>query len=67
MNTGIRVQSQYEHVAQGPGLFEKPDMTGVQQIVAAIGENDELSLPLPELALGDQFGAGIKPGHRSSV
>jgi hypothetical protein len=24
-------------------------------------------LPLPELALGDQFGAGVKPGHRSSV
>jgi hypothetical protein len=42
-------------------------MTGVQQVVAAVGENDELSLPLPEPALGDQFGAGIKPGHRSSV
>ena len=46
-HAGIGIERQDQHIAQRAGLFQQTDVAGMEQIVAAVGEDDGLALPLP--------------------
>jgi hypothetical protein len=45
--TGIGVQRENENVAERAGLLEEPDVAGVKQVIAAVGEDHGFALALP--------------------
>src|SRR5262249_31158956 len=49
--------------AERTGSFEETDVAGVDEIVAAIGEDHLLGFSLPLVADFGQLGAGVELGH----
>jgi len=62
-HAGIGIEREHQNIPQGAGLFEEPDMARMQQVVAAVGEDDGLTLLFPERALAQQFVSAVKRGH----
>ena len=62
--TGIGIQRQDQDVAGRAGLLQEPDVAGVKQVIAAIGEDYGFAVPLPALALFEKFRAAVELGHR---
>ena len=53
-NTGVAVEADDQDVAQGTGLLEAADVAGVQQVEAAVGEDEAAAVAFP----------GAKPQNR---
>jgi len=52
-----------EDIAEGAGGLEQADVTGVEDVVAAIGEDDAFALVLPDSALRHEVWTRIDFGH----
>ena len=55
---GVAVDCNYESVAELACLFEHCDMTDVQEVKAAVGENNPFAVGLPQRYTTDKFGEG---------
>ena len=62
-NAGIGIQGEDQDVSEGAGLLQEADMAGVQEIVAAVGENNGSIGLFPAAALGEEFRAVVEASH----
>jgi len=67
LDAGIGVEREDEDVAEGAGLFKGADVAGMEQVVAAVGEDDGFAFLFPAAALLDEFRAAVQSCHRTSV
>lgn len=63
LDARVGVEGENEHVAEGTGGFKKADVAGVEDVVAAVGEDDGFAGQAPCLAGGDEFPAGENGSH----
>ena len=63
-HAGVGVQRQNQDIAKIARLFEQADVAGMQQVVAAVGEDDCLALALPERTLLHQVRAAEECSHQ---
>ena len=66
-DAGIRVQRQNQHIAQRAGLFQQPDVAGMEQVVAAVGEDYRFAFQPPARALFAEFRTIIESSHETPV
>lgn len=64
LHARVGVQGKNQNVAERAGAFEKPDVAGMEDIVAAVGEDDLLTCQLPGGASGDQLVASVDRAQR---
>jgi hypothetical protein len=62
-NAGVRIQRQNQPVAQRSGLFQEPDVSRMEQVIAPVGENDDLALLFPALTLFEERRAKVETSH----
>jgi hypothetical protein len=51
--TGVRIQGKDQDVAEAARLFEETNVAGMEQVIAAVGEDDGFALAFPEGTLFD--------------
>ena len=66
-HTRIGVQRQDEDVAEGARLLQQPDVAGMQQVIAAVGENYGFPFLFPLFSLFEKLFSKIQAGHCFSV
>lgn len=63
LDARIGVEGEDENVAESASGLEEADVAGVEDVVAAVGENNTLAFGLPQRPLRDEIRPGIKFGH----
>ena len=67
MNACIGIQRDDQRVTERARLIEKPDMAGMQNIVAAVGEDHRFALFAPVVADKKQLIPRVDSSHRAEV
>ncbi len=63
LDARVCVEGEDQNIAESAGGFEQADMTGMEEVVAAIGEDDAFALVLPDGALRQEAGTRVDLGH----
>src|ERR1017187_2792286 len=62
-HAGIGIEREHQNIPQRASPFEESDMARMQQVVAAVSEDDGLTLLFPEGALAHQFVPAVTESH----
>jgi len=63
----IRIERQDQDVAERAGALEQAYVPGMEQVVAAVREDDGFAGAAPFASRRNQFGAGIETGQEDSI